>query len=210
MKNEKTKTKKRSKPRKKVQRRMLELTTTPDQVDMMLRQFLLEEQRVARARKEFDQLINDMIIKGILEPGNEMLDPADQQESMTLYASDGSIRFSIGRQIKRFFDDRAHQAKVFIEDFINEHEQKTMDTDPDVKVLINMLKTLFFGTRQKRHFKFTPELQDFMNMEGKDLHDERIIKAQQILKSAMHIEKSKWYYYCEVWNKEELDYDRVS
>ena len=209
-KKRKRKRKPQTRPKKKVHRRMLELTTTKDQVDMLLNMTVKEYKRKLAADKQWEGWIMEMFVQGIIEPGNEHLDEQDKQDSMTLYRSDGMVRVQIGRQRNRSFDDRAHQAKAYIQDFINEHEERTISGNEDVKVIINMLRNLFFSTRKQKGFKFTPELQDFMAMDSNDLHDERLKKAQKILKDAFKVEASAWYCRVEEYNEEEGGYVSIT
>jgi len=198
----------RTEPKKKVHRKMLELTTTPAQTDMLMKQIMREYLRLINAQKDFDCFVKETIIEGIIEAGNEKLQPEDQQESMTLYTSDGKFRFNIGRSSRRFFDDRVHQAKVFLQDFINEYETSSVDASPDIVVLITMLKSLFFGNKAGgKHFKYTPELQAFLSMSPDDLHDERVRKAHEILNSCIHVTKGKWYTTISEYNEETLEYE---
>jgi hypothetical protein len=203
------KSNKRTYPYKLIHRKMLDLVTSQDQVDMLLRMARKEQIRKNAAEREFEEFMMQTFVEGLIEPANEQLDEQDKQDSMTLYASNGMIRLQIGRQRNRSFDDRSHQAKAYIQDFINDYESRIIDGDSDIIVLINMLKKLFFSSRQQKSFKFTPELQDFMQMDPKELKDERLKLAQKILQEAFRVEASAWYFRVHEFNEETGEYEDV-
>lgn len=185
--------KKRSEPWSKGHRKIIELMLNEDTRDFLIEQAVREHKRAIYAEEEAMDFFMRSLVFGVLEPANERLDPDDQQDSLILHNSDGKYKIVVRQQNRRFFDDRVSEARALIQDFINEHEKKTKEVDPDVGVLIGMLRRMFFGAHQKRKFKFTPELHDFMTMDSSELSDKRLKQAQKIMVKCYHVEKSRWY-----------------
>lgn len=194
----KSKTKKRTENRRtepylKAHRSIIDLMLNEDTKEHLIHMAVREHNRAINAEEEAMDYFMKTFVHGVLEPANERLDPDDQSDSLVLHSSDGTYKVVVRQQNRRYFDDRVSEARALIQDFISEHEKKIVDLDPDVKAFISMLKLMFFGSHQKRKFRFTPELHDFMTMDPKELGDARLKKAQKIMKKCYHVEKTRWY-----------------
>lgn len=183
----------RTEPWSRGHRKVIDLMLNDDMKETLISQALREHTRALQAEEEAQDYFMKMFVHGVLEPANERLDPDDQQDSLILHSEDGQYKIVVRQQNRRFFDDRVSEARALIQDFIDAHEQRTKEVDPDAKVLIGMLKRMFFGAHQKRKFRFTPELHDFMTMDPKDLSDPRLKKAQKIMNKCYQVEKTRWY-----------------
>ena len=183
----------RTEPYLKSHRSIIDLMLNEDTKEHLVNMAIREHNRAITAEEEAMDFFMKTFVEGVLEPANERLDPDDQSDSLVLHSENGDYKIVVRQQNRRYFDDRVSEARALIQDFINEHEKKIAELDPDVKALISMLKLMFFGAHQKRKFRFTPELHDFMTMDPKDLGDERLKKAQKIMKKCYRVEKTRWY-----------------
>jgi len=207
MSNKEEKSKRRKQPFKKVHRKMLDMTLTEGMKEMLIEHIVMLEKYVIRSKNDMMEYLHKNVIDAIITAANEKLPPELQQDSLVLHSTDGSLKISINQQIRRWFDDRAHQATSYVMDFIDEHRQISVDSD--MEVMLDWLQGMFFGASRKKKFKFTPQLFDFMNKEPDELKDDRLKKAQQILKEAFHHERSKWYYTVEVFDEELNEYVKM-
>lgn len=194
----------RTEPWKKAHRKMIELTMTDSVMNMMLKQIVMLEKSKLRAQHDMQDYLMEEVVESVINAANEKLEPELRQDSLTLHSTDGIWKFQINQQMKRWFDDRAGQAVAYIQDFINEHQQ--VSKNPDMELMIDWLKGLFFGASRKKKLKFTPQLHDFMTKDPADLHDERLKKAQQILKDSYHSKRTSWYYSVEKFVEDRNDY----
>lgn len=195
---------KRTYPRKKAHRKIIDFTLTEQTTEMLLEQLVMLDKARIRADKDMHDYVLDKIVERVIERGNEELPEALQQTGLTLYSPDGKIRFSVNQQISRNFDDRSHQATALITSFINDH--KSTELDPDKIWLVSMLEAMLFGASRKKQFRHTPELKTFMETEDEKLPDDRLIKARDILREAYYTHRSKWYYHIEVWSDKQKRY----
>jgi hypothetical protein len=183
---------------------MVELTLTDSVMDMMIKQITILEKSKLRAEHDMKEYLMEEVVERVINAANEKLDPDMRQDSLTLHTTDGMWKFQINQQIRRWFDDRANQAAGYIQDFINEHQE--VNANPDMELMIEWLKGLFFGSSRKKKLKFTPELHDFMTKDSDELHDDRLKKAQQILRDSYHTQRTSWYYSVEKFVEEENEY----
>ena len=200
---------KRTEPYLKSHRKITDLMLNDDTKDHLVEMAVREHNRALIAEDECMDFYMKTFVHGVLEPANDRLDPDDQSDSLVLHHSSGDYKVVVRQQNRRYFDDRVSEARALIEDFINEHETKSK-LEGDIKQLIAMLKMMFFGSKQKRKFRFTPELHDFMTTDPKELSDERLHKAQQIMKKSYQVEKTRWYREVFKYNDEEKKYDRIT
>lgn len=203
-KTKKKKSSKRTYPRKKAHRQIVELTLTPQTTEMLLEQLVMLDKSRIRADNDMKDFVMTKVVERVIEKANEELPEALQQTSLTLYSPDGLTRFSVNQQNSRNFDDRSHQAVSLITSFINDH--KLVESNPENAFLMQMLEAMLFGASRKKQFRHTPELKKFMEMENSQLPDDRLIKARDILREAYYVKRSKWYYSIEIWSDEERDY----
>lgn len=194
----------RTEPWKVAHRKMIELTLTDSVMDMMLKQIVMLEKSRLRAKHDMQDYLMENVVEAVINAANEKMDPELRQDSLVLHSTDGTWKFSINQQIKRWFDDRASQAIAYIQDFINEHQE--VSPNPDMELMIEWLKGLFFGASRKKKLKFTPQLHDFMTKDPDELHDDRLKKAQQILKDSYHTKRTSWYYTVEKFVESENEY----
>ena len=201
--------KKRSEPFLKAHRKITDLMLNDDTKDHLVEMAVREHNRALNAEDECMDFFMKTFVQGVLEPANDNLDPDDQSDSLVLHHSTGDFKIVVRQQSRRYFDDLVTEARALIENFITENEQKSK-LEGDMKQLISMLKMMFFGSKQKRKFRFTPELHDFMTMDPNDLSDERLKKAQKIMNKSYHVEKTRWYREVFEYDKEKQKYERIS
>lgn len=203
-KTKKKKSSKRTFPRKKAHRQIVELTLTEQTTEMLIEQLVMLDKSRIRAANDMEDFVMTKVVERVIEKANEELPEALQQTSLTLYSPDGETRFSVNQQISRNFDDRSHQAVSLITAFINDH--KLVEQNPENAFLMQMLEAMLFGASRKKQFRHTPELKKFMEMENKELPDERLIKARDILREAYYTKRSQWYFNIDVWDDEQSKY----
>lgn len=196
---------KKTRPHKKIHRKMLELTIDERQQDLMVNQIVREQKVKARVDREFRDVVEELLIKGIIEPANAQLPKEDQQDTLTFYSGDGQYRIRLGRQNNRSMDGKSHMAKTLIADFLNEY--RTVEFSKDLSWIISQLEGLFFGSGKK--FKWTPELHKFLTYDTDKLPDDRLKKAQKLLIDSIKIDRSQWYVYVEEWNEKTREYEKI-
>ena len=199
---------KRTEPYLKAHRKITDLMLNDDTKDHLVEMAVREHRRALMAEDECVDFYMKTFVFGVLEPANDRLDPDDQSDSLVLHHSSGEYKVVVRQQNRRFFDDRVSEARALIEDFIREHEERS-SVDKNMKQLISMLKMMFFGTHQKRKFKFTPQLHDFMTKDPADFSDARLKKAQKIMNKSYQVEKTRWYREVFKYNDDEKTYERI-
>lgn len=184
------KSKKRTQPRLTRHRVALELSKQKDSSDKLIDQAEKRFVRVLKAQIVYNNWVENQIENGIIKKSNESLDPKDQTDTLTIFASDGSKKLYLGRSARRSLDGRAQRAMALIDEWLKEKEA-TLEMDEDSSMIYEFLKAIFFGSRKKQ-FRWTPQLMDFITMNPIKIHDKRLREAQELLKVAIRIDKSKW------------------
>lgn len=176
-------------PWKKNHRKMVDMFLNDTAAEMAVQQAVKEHVRSVEAEESAHEYFMEMFVFGIINPANERLD--EEEESLNLHSEDGDYKVRVERRNIRGFKDIVMEAKALLQEVIDE----TLDEDSSsVPVgMIKLVKSLLFGRTNRTQFKFTDTLKDFMQMDPEELGDERLIKAQEIVKKAYKVEKGRWY-----------------
>lgn len=190
MSKKKTTEPRRTKPRKRVHRAALELTSNPSKTERIVAGARNRYIKVLQAQAAFDEYIAKQIIKSIIEPYNEGVTEDQHIDTIQLFDATGEWKLSFERQIKRSLDGRADMAKNLVEQYLADVENKTVELDADAQLVYNLLRTMFFS----RHgFKFTPSLYQFLLLDPAKINDARLRKAHSLLKESVRVDRSNWY-----------------
>lgn len=204
----KTNTTKRTTPRKRSMRAAIDLTTRPGATDRIIAGAKARYIRILKAQADFNDWVDRHVMKGIIERYNEgVADPAKRLDTLVLYDERGDNKLAVERQITRSLDSRADMARALVEEYLAEVEGKTIDLSEDAAIVYELLRGIFFG---RRGFKFTPQLFQFILIDPDRIKDERLAKAQQLLKGSIHTNKNQWYAHVYEFDEQEREYVKVS
>lgn len=194
----------RKTPYLKSHREIVELILTDETAAMLVENIMAQAERVAIEQKQLNRLMMEKVVRGVLEAANKKLDPADQSNSITIHHPvDGVDKISARRKVHRYFDDRSQQARAMIQEFISEYTNSELPEDETLAFFVRMMSNLFFNQRNRKEFKWTPELHNFLTMDDKEIPDPRLVKAKHLLNQALHTEPGKWYF--EFWRFSDAD-----
>jgi len=181
---------KKNKPTKKKHRAALELVSTPEKTDRIIRIALKEFDKLSEAKDRWNKFCQNKLF-ALIDNANKSLADDQKIETLQIFTVDGEFKVNLSVQITKELDGRAELAKAKIQEFLDEYENKTQELDENTTLIISFLKSLFFG--KIRTIRFTPQLMDFIKMEESKIKDSRLKEAQVLLKNALHIDKSQRY-----------------